>query len=163
MFGVERWLGKIRCHFCCVRGLQFLLATCGSLTSFFSIESFKSFFQEYPRYFEGVPLSYEKFVFNVPCYTARDMAESEMVGLSKSQGVEYSQEVFLFGLATFTSGEIGVQGVRCFGKRVLMLRIVVTRITKSRLRGNRSGLRGFGIGYFPRIGIHKMRNGQVCL
>ena len=34
-----------------------------------------------------------------------------------------------------------------------MLRVVVTRITKSQLQGNRSGLRGFGIGYSPRIGI----------
>ena len=53
-------------------------------------------------------------MFDVPCYTARDMAESEVVGLSKSEGVEYSQEIFLFGLTTFTSSEIGVQGVRCF-------------------------------------------------
>ena len=44
-----------------------------------------------------------------------------------------------------------------------MLCVVVTRITKSRLRGNRSGLRRFGVGYFPRIGVHKMRNGQVRL
>ena len=68
---------------------SFLLATCGSLTSFFSVESFKGFFQEYPRYFKGVPLSYEEFVFDVPCYTACDMAESEVVDLSKSEGVEY--------------------------------------------------------------------------
>ena len=80
-------------------------------------------------------------MFDIPCYTARDMAESKMVDLSKSKGVEYSYEVFLFGLTTFTSGEIGVQGVRCFGKRVLMLRVVVTRIAKSKLRGNCSGLR----------------------
>ena len=90
MFGVERWLGKVRCRLCCVRGLQLLLAACGSLTSFFSIESFKSFFQEYPRYFEGVPLSYEKIMFDVSCYTACDVAESEVVSLSKSEGVEYS-------------------------------------------------------------------------
>ena len=50
-----------------------------------------------------------------------------------------------------------------FGKRVLMLRVVVTRITKSRLQGNHSRLRRFGKGYSPWIGIHKMRNGQVCL
>ena len=52
--------------------------------------------------------------------------------MSKSQGVEYSYEIFLFGLATFTSGEVGVQGgLSVFGKRVLMLRVVVTRIAKS--------------------------------
>jgi hypothetical protein len=45
-----------------------------------------------------------------------------------------------------------------------MLRVVVTRITKLRLQGNRSGLRKIGIGYSPRIGIHKMRKkGQVRL
>ena len=126
----------MRCRSFCTGGLQLLLATCGSLASFFSIESFKGFFQEYPRYLEGIPLSYKEFVFNVSCYTTRDMAKSEVVGLSKSEGVEYSYEVFLFGLATFTSGEIGVQGVRCFGKRVLMLRVVVTRIAKSQLQGN---------------------------
>ena len=90
MFGVEWWLGKIRCHCCHVRGLQLLLATCRSSTSFFSIESFNGFFQEYPRYFEGVPLSYEEFVFDVSGYTARDVAESEVVNLSESEGVEYS-------------------------------------------------------------------------
>ena len=73
-----------------VQRLQFLLAACGGLTGFFSIESFKGFLQEYPCYLEGVPLSYEEFVFDVPCYTARNMAESEVVGLSKSEGVEYS-------------------------------------------------------------------------
>ena len=104
---------------------------CGSLPSFFSIESFEGFFQEYPHYFEGVPLSYEEFVFDVSGYTARDMAKSEVVDLLESEGVEYSYEVFLFGLATFTSGEIGVQGVRCFGKRVLMLCVVATCIAKS--------------------------------
>ena len=55
-------------------------------------------------------------MFDVSCYTARDMAESEVVDLSKSEGVEYSYEVFLFGFATFTGGEIGVQGVHRFGK-----------------------------------------------
>ena len=81
-------------------------------------------------------------MFDVSGHATRDMAETKVVGLSKSEGVEYSYEVFLFGLATFTSGEIGVQDVRrVFGKRVLMLRVVVTRIAKSRLQGNRSGLR----------------------
>ena len=118
---------------CRVNGLQFLLATCGSLTGFFSVESFKGFFQKYPRYFEGVPLRYEKFVFDVPDYTARDMAESEVVDLSKLEGMEYSYKVFLFGLATFMGGKVGVQGDRCFRKRVLMLRVVGTRIAKSQL------------------------------
>ena len=53
-------------------------------------------------------------MFGIPDYAAGDMAEPEMVDLSKSESLEYSQEVFLFGLATFTCGEIGVQGVRCF-------------------------------------------------
>ena len=44
-----------------------------------------------------------------------------------------------------------------------VLRVVVTRIAKSRLRDSRSGLRRFGVGYSPRIGIHKMRKRQVCL
>ena len=90
MFSVEWWLGKIGCCFCRVRGLQFLLATCRSLTSFFSVESFEGFFQEYPRYFEGIPLSYKEFVFDIPCHTACDMAKSKVIGLSKSEGVEYS-------------------------------------------------------------------------
>ena len=71
-------------------GSSFLLAACGSLAGFFSVESFKGFFQEYPRYFEGIPLSHEEFVFNISCYATRDMAELKVVGLSKSKGVEYS-------------------------------------------------------------------------
>ena len=82
--------GKFGAVFVSLNGSRFLLAACGSLTSFFSIESFKGFFQEYPRYFEGVPLGYEEFVFDIPCYTARDMTESEVVSLSKSEVVEYS-------------------------------------------------------------------------
>ena len=54
-------------------------------------------------------------MFNIPDCTAGNVAESKMVDLSESEGLEYSQEIFLFGLATFTCGEIGVQGVRCFG------------------------------------------------
>ena len=69
---------------------SFLLATCRSLGGFFSIESFEGFFQKYPRYFEGIPLSYKEFVFDVPCCTACDMTEPEVIGLSKSEGVEYS-------------------------------------------------------------------------
>ena len=39
-----------------------------------------------------------------------------------------------------------------------MLRVVVTRIAKSQLLDSCSGLRAwFGIGYFPRIGVHKIR------
>ena len=96
-------------------GSSFLLVTSGGLTRLFSIESFKCFFQKDPRYFKGVPLSYEEFVFDIPDYTAGDMAELEMVDLSKLESLEYSQEVFLFGFATFTCGEIGIQDVRCFG------------------------------------------------
>jgi hypothetical protein len=113
-FGVKWWLGEIGCRSCHVRRLQFLLTIGGGLTHFLSVKSFESFFQEYSRYFEGVPLSYEEFVFDIPDYAAGNMAESEMVNLSKSEGLEYSQKVFLFGLATFMRGKIGVQGVRCF-------------------------------------------------
>ena len=60
------------------------------MTGFFSVESFKGFFQEYPHYFEGIPLSYEEFMFDISCYTAHNVAESEVVGLSKSEGMEYS-------------------------------------------------------------------------
>ena len=96
------------------RAPVFLLVTCRRLIGFFSIESFEGFFQEYPSYFEGVPLGYKKFVFDVSCYTTCNMAESEVIGLSELEVVEYSYEVFLFGFATFTSGEVGVQGDRCF-------------------------------------------------
>ena len=60
------------------------------MTGFFSVESFKGFLQKYPRYLEGVPLSYEEFVFNVSGYAARDVAKPKVVDLSKSEGVEYS-------------------------------------------------------------------------
>ena len=70
-------------------GSSFLLVTGGSLAGFFSVESFNGFFQEYPRYFEGIPLSYEEFVFDVSDYAACDVAESEVVDLSKFEGVEY--------------------------------------------------------------------------
>ena len=122
-------------------GSSFLLATGGGLIRLFSVELFECFFQEYPHYFKGVPLSYEEFVFNIPDYTAGNVAESKMVDLSKSEALEYPQEVFFFSFATVSCSEVGVQDVRCFGKRVLMLRVVVTRIAKSRLRGNRSRLR----------------------
>ena len=53
-------------------------------------------------------------MFDVPYCTARDMAESEVIDLSELKGVEYPYEVFLFGFAAFTGGEIGVQGASCF-------------------------------------------------
>ena len=59
----------------------------------------------------------------------------------KSEGMEYSYKIFLFDFATSVGGKIGVQGVRCFGKRVLMLRVVVMRIAKSQSQGNCSRLR----------------------
>ena len=72
-------------------------------------------------------------MFDVPSHATSDVAKSEMIDLSESENLEYPQEVFLFGFATFTRGKVGVQGVRCFGKRVLMLRVVATRIAKSQL------------------------------
>ena len=86
-------------------------------------------------------------MFDVSDYTTRNVAETEVVGLLKSEGLEYPKEIFFFGFTAFSSGEVGVQGVCCFGKRVLMLRVVVTRIAKSQLRGSRSGLRAwFNVG-----------------
>ena len=38
-----------------------------------------------------------------------------------------------------------------------MLRIAATRIAKSQLWDSCSRLRYFEVGYFPRIGVHKMR------
>ena len=106
----------MRCRFCYIRRLQFfLLPTSGSLVRLFSVESFECFLQEDPRYFEGVPLGYKEFVFDVPFHTTGNVAEPEMVDLSESKGLKYPYEIFFFGLATFTRGEIGVQGVRCFG------------------------------------------------
>ena len=72
-------------------------------------------------------------MFGIPCYTTCDMAESEVIKLSESKAVEYAYEVFFFGFATCAGGEVGVQGDRGFGKRVLMLRVVITRIAKSQL------------------------------
>ena len=51
-------------------------------------------------------------MLDVSDHATRDMAETKMVGLSESEGLEYSQEIFLLGFATLPSGEIGVQGVR---------------------------------------------------
>ena len=64
--------------------------TSGGLARLFSIESFECFFQKDPRYFKGVPLSYEEFVFDIPDYATGNMAESEVVDLSESEGLEYS-------------------------------------------------------------------------
>ena len=42
----------------------------------FSVESFDSFFQEDPSYFEGVPLGDKKFVFDVSLDATRNVAKS---------------------------------------------------------------------------------------
>ena len=141
--------GKYGVVFVSFGGSSFLLATCGSSTRFFSIESFEGFFQKYPRYFEGVPLGYKKLVLDISCQATHDMAESKVIDLSELEVMEYPYEVFLFGFTTFMGGEVGVQCVRGFGKRVLMLRVVVTRITKSQLQGRCSRLRGFRSRVFP--------------
>ena len=64
------------------RAPVFLLATCRGLTSFSSVKSFQGFFQEYPRYFEGVPLGYEELVFNISFDATRNVAESHVKRLS---------------------------------------------------------------------------------
>jgi hypothetical protein len=53
-------------------------------------------------------------VFDVSYYTTGYVAESEVVDLSESEGLEYPQEVFFFGFATFARGKISVQDVRSF-------------------------------------------------
>ena len=53
-------------------------------------------------------------MFDVSLDTARNVTESQVKRLSKSEGVEYSYKIFLFGFATFAGGEVGVQGVRGF-------------------------------------------------
>ena len=53
----------------------FLLA-CRGLSNLFSAKSFAGFFQKYPRYFEGVPLGYKKFVFDVLFDAARNVTKS---------------------------------------------------------------------------------------
>ena len=70
-------------------------------------------------------------MFDILCQATRDVAELEVIDLSKSEVVEYPYKILLFGFATFTGGEVCVQRVRGFGKRVLMLRVVVTCIAKS--------------------------------
>ena len=70
----------------------FLLATRRSLVRvwIFLVELFEGFLQEDPRYFKGIPLGDEEFVFDVPFHTTRDVAESEVSCLSESEFVEYS-------------------------------------------------------------------------
>jgi hypothetical protein len=63
--------------------------TRGGLACLFSVESFECFFQEDPRYFKGIPLGHEEFVFDVPDHTTGDVAKSEVIDLSKSEGLEY--------------------------------------------------------------------------
>ena len=54
-------------------------------------------------------------MFKVSDCTTRNVAETKVIDLSKLENMEYPQEVFLFGFAAFSSSEIGVQVVRCFG------------------------------------------------
>ena len=70
-------------------GSSFLLLASGGSARLFSVESFECFFQENPRYFKGVPLGYEEFVFDISDHTTGDVAESEMIDLSESKGLEY--------------------------------------------------------------------------
>ena len=65
-------------------------------------------------------------MFDVSDYAARNVAETEVVDLSKSEGLEYSKEIFLFGFTAFSGGEIGVQGVR------RLFREVSSNVTRSR-------------------------------
>ena len=57
---------------------SFLLAACGSLVRFsiLPIEAFECSSQVDPSYFEGVPLSDQEFVFDVPFNATRNVAES---------------------------------------------------------------------------------------
>ena len=82
VFDVKWRLGKMRCCSYGISGLQFLLATCRGLSCFSFVKLFKGFFQEYPRYFEGVPLGYEEFVFDVLFDTTRDVAKPQVKRLS---------------------------------------------------------------------------------
>ena len=70
----------------------FLLAACGSLVGFgiLSVEAFECSSQVNPSYFEGVPLSNQKFMFDVPFDATRNVAKSKVKCLSKSEGMEYS-------------------------------------------------------------------------
>ena len=86
MFGIKRWLGKVGCRFCRIRGLQLLLATGGGLVGFgiFLIELFGCSSQVNPSYFESVPLSDQEFVFDVSFDATRNVAKSQVKRLSKS-------------------------------------------------------------------------------
>ena len=53
-------------------------------------------------------------MFDVSDRATRNMTETKVIDLSKLEFVKYSQEVFFFGFATFSRGEIGVQGGCCF-------------------------------------------------
>jgi hypothetical protein len=66
----------MRCCLYSFGGLQRLLATRRGSFSFSSVESFESFFQEYPRYFEGIPLGHEEFVFDISFDAAHNVAKS---------------------------------------------------------------------------------------
>ena len=70
-------------------------------------------------------------MFDILVNAARDVAKSEMDGLSESETFEYSEEIFFLSLATVVGQEIRIQGDRCFGKQVLMLCVVATCIAKS--------------------------------
>ena len=62
----------------------FLLMTGGSLIwlGAFSVEAFECSFQVDPSYFKGIPLSDQKFVFDVPLDATRNVAESRVKRLS---------------------------------------------------------------------------------
>ena len=55
----------------------------------FSVEAFECLSQTNPSYFKGVPLSDQKFVFDVSLNAAHNVAESKVSCLSKSEGVKY--------------------------------------------------------------------------
>ena len=59
--------------------------TGGSLVWFgiFSVEAFECLSQTNPSYFKGVPLSDQKFVFDVPFNAARNVAELQVKHLLK--------------------------------------------------------------------------------
>ena len=60
------------------RAPAFLLVTCGGLIQFgtFPVKAFECFSQVNPSYFKGVPLSNQKFMFNVSLDATRNVAES---------------------------------------------------------------------------------------
>ena len=82
VFGVKWWLRKVRCCLYDIGGLQFLLATCRGLSNFSSVKSFEGLFQEYPRYFKGIPLGYEELVFDISFDATRNVAKPRVKRLS---------------------------------------------------------------------------------